>query len=131
MQAARSSKKKVYNYLTKKCSSVSLFFVAVSLLACPHTIYLCRDDDDINDVASMAGVNLSEESANILATNSGMVGAVTRSCKDETFLACAVLQRRMLEIGEPLTTPLTLKNINPSATKNRKLPFLYQAGGLE
>ncbi|CAB1314783.1 unnamed protein product [Coregonus sp. 'balchen'] len=29
-----------------------------------------RDDDDINDVASMAGVNLSEESACILATNS-------------------------------------------------------------
>lgn len=64
----------------------------------------------------MAGVNLSEESANILATSSGLVGAVTHSCKDETFLACAVLQRRMLEISEPLTTPLTLKNIHPSAT---------------
>lgn len=58
-----------------------------------------KDDDDINDVASMAGVNLSEESANILATNSGLVGAVTHSCKDEAFLSCAVLQRRMLEIG--------------------------------
>uniref|UniRef100_A0A672IUR2 TAF4A RNA polymerase II, TATA box binding protein (TBP)-associated factor n=1 Tax=Salarias fasciatus TaxID=181472 RepID=A0A672IUR2_SALFA len=58
-----------------------------------------RDDEDINDVASMAGVNLSEESANILATNSGLVGAVTHSCKDEVFLSCAVLQRRMLEIG--------------------------------
>ncbi|GAA6221820.1 transcription initiation factor TFIID subunit 4-like [Lates japonicus] len=58
-----------------------------------------KDDDDINDVASMAGVNLSEESANILATNSGLVGAVTHSCKDEAFLSCALLQRRMLEIG--------------------------------
>ncbi|KAM9798774.1 transcription initiation factor TFIID subunit 4 isoform 2-T4 [Syngnathus typhle] len=58
-----------------------------------------KDDDDINDVASMAGVNLSEESANILATNSELVGAVTHSCKDEAFLSCAVLQRRMLEIG--------------------------------
>uniref|UniRef100_UPI0037E87C43 transcription initiation factor TFIID subunit 4-like n=1 Tax=Semicossyphus pulcher TaxID=241346 RepID=UPI0037E87C43 len=58
-----------------------------------------KDDDDINDVASMAGVNLSEESANILATNSGIVGAVTHSCKDEAFLSCAMLQRRMLEIG--------------------------------
>ncbi|XP_042358968.1 transcription initiation factor TFIID subunit 4-like [Plectropomus leopardus] len=58
-----------------------------------------KDDDDINDVASMAGVNLSEESANILATNSGLVGAVTHSCKDEAFLSCAILQRRMLEIG--------------------------------
>lgn len=59
-----------------------------------------RDDDDINDVASMAGVNLSEESARILATNSELVGAVTRSCKDETFLSTSLLTRRALEIGE-------------------------------
>ncbi|XP_068576394.1 transcription initiation factor TFIID subunit 4 [Cebidichthys violaceus] len=58
-----------------------------------------KDEDDINDVASMAGVNLSEESANILATNSRLVGAVTHSCKDEAFLSCPVLQRRMQEIG--------------------------------
>lgn len=58
-----------------------------------------KDDDDINDVASMAGVNLTEESANILATNSGLVGAVTHSCEDEAFISCALLQRRMLEIG--------------------------------
>lgn len=59
-----------------------------------------RDDDDINDVASMAGVNLSEESARILATNSELVGAVTRSCKDETFLSTSSLSRKALEIGE-------------------------------
>jgi transcription initiation factor TFIID subunit 4 len=59
----------------------------------------CRDDDDINDVASMAGVNLSEESARILATNSELVGTLTRSCKDDTFLLPAPLQRRILEIG--------------------------------
>ncbi|XP_022538488.2 transcription initiation factor TFIID subunit 4 [Astyanax mexicanus] len=59
-----------------------------------------RDDDDINDVASMAGVNLSEESARILATNSDVVGAVTRSCKDEAFLSTALLQRRILDIGK-------------------------------
>lgn len=59
-----------------------------------------RDDDDINDVASMAGVNLSEESANILATTSELVGMVTHSCKDEAFLSASLLQRRMLEIGE-------------------------------
>ncbi|XP_059186031.1 transcription initiation factor TFIID subunit 4-like [Centropristis striata] len=58
-----------------------------------------KDDEDINDVASMAGVNLLEESANILATNSGLVGAVTHSCKDEAFLSCSILQRRMQEIG--------------------------------
>lgn len=59
-----------------------------------------RDDDDINDVASMAGVNLSEESARILATNSELVGSVTRSCKDETFLSTPSLSRRALEIGK-------------------------------
>ncbi|KAL4648937.1 transcription initiation factor TFIID subunit 4 isoform X2 [Arapaima gigas] len=59
-----------------------------------------RDDDDINDVASMAGVNLSEESARILATNSELVGAVTRSCKDEAFLLTATLHRRLLDIGK-------------------------------
>ncbi|KAM4609966.1 transcription initiation factor TFIID subunit 4-like [Polymixia lowei] len=59
-----------------------------------------RDDDDINDVASMAGVNLSEESARILATNSELVGAVTRSCKDEAFLSTSSLTRRALEIGK-------------------------------
>ncbi|KAM4613074.1 transcription initiation factor TFIID subunit 4 isoform 2-T2 [Polymixia lowei] len=59
-----------------------------------------KDDDDINDVASMAGVNLSEESARILATNSELVGAVTRSCKDEAFMSSSMLQRRILEIGK-------------------------------
>ncbi|KAL0181608.1 hypothetical protein M9458_024014, partial [Cirrhinus mrigala] len=58
------------------------------------------DDDDINDVASMAGVNLSEESARILATNSELVGAVTRSCKDEAFLSASMLQHKILEIGQ-------------------------------
>lgn len=62
-------------------------------------VWVCRDDDDINDVASMAGVNLSEESARILATNSELVGTVTRSCKDEAFLFSAALQRRILDIG--------------------------------
>ncbi|CAL8339547.1 unnamed protein product [Lota lota] len=59
-----------------------------------------KDEDDINDVASMAGVNLTEESARILATNSELVGAVTRSCKDEAFLSTAMLQSRMVEIGK-------------------------------
>ncbi|XP_041945786.1 transcription initiation factor TFIID subunit 4-like isoform X2 [Alosa sapidissima] len=59
-----------------------------------------KDDDDINDVASMAGVNLSEESARILATNSELVGTVMRSCKDEAFLHTAMLTRRMMEIGK-------------------------------
>ncbi|KAM7423710.1 hypothetical protein PAMA_000194 [Pampus argenteus] len=59
-----------------------------------------RDDDDINDVASMAGVNLNEESARILATNSELVGTQIRSCKDEAFLHPGLLHRRILETGE-------------------------------
>lgn len=59
-----------------------------------------RDDDDINDVASMAGVNVCEENARILATSSEFVGRVTRSCKDEAFLSASSLTRRALEIGE-------------------------------
>lgn len=57
------------------------------------------EDDDINDVTSMAGVDLSEESARILATNSDLVGTVTRSCKDQPFLSSALLTRRVQEIG--------------------------------
>lgn len=57
------------------------------------------DEDDINDVASMAGVNLSEENARILASTSGLVGVVTRSCKGETFLSTSTLTHRALEIG--------------------------------
>lgn len=80
---------------------------------------LRRDDDDINDVASMAGVNLSEESARILATNSELVGTLTRSCKDETFLLPAPLQRRILEIGmwaccRPRGPPVCPPGRNPS-----------------
>ncbi|KAM9766164.1 transcription initiation factor TFIID subunit 4 isoform 2-T2 [Menidia menidia] len=59
-----------------------------------------RDDDDINDVASMAGVNLNEESARILATNSELVGTQIRSCKDEAFLHPGLLQRRILETAK-------------------------------
>ncbi|XP_072790618.1 transcription initiation factor TFIID subunit 4 isoform X2 [Taeniopygia guttata] len=61
-----------------------------------------RDDDDINDVASMAGVNLNEESARILATNSDLVGAQIQSCKDEPFLAAIPLHKRILETAKKL-----------------------------
>ncbi|XP_039610621.1 transcription initiation factor TFIID subunit 4 isoform X2 [Polypterus senegalus] len=58
-----------------------------------------RDEDDINDVASMAGVNLNEENARILATNSELVGSVIRSCRDEPFLQTPTLQKKILELG--------------------------------
>ncbi|XP_054901945.1 transcription initiation factor TFIID subunit 4-like [Poeciliopsis prolifica] len=59
-----------------------------------------KDDDDINDVASMAGVNLSEENARIMASGSELVGIVTRSCKDEAFLSISSLTRIVLQIGK-------------------------------
>uniref|UniRef100_A0AC11CQ59 TATA-box binding protein associated factor 4b n=1 Tax=Ovis aries TaxID=9940 RepID=A0AC11CQ59_SHEEP len=59
-----------------------------------------RDEDDINDVTSMAGVNLSEENACILATNSELVGTLVQSCKDEPFLFIGALQKRILDIGK-------------------------------
>ncbi|KAK1804378.1 hypothetical protein P4O66_020386, partial [Electrophorus voltai] len=61
-----------------------------------------RDDDDINDVASMAGVNLNEENARILATGSELVGTQIRSCKDDTLLPAGPLHRRILEIARKL-----------------------------
>uniref|UniRef100_A0A3B3VA41 TATA-box binding protein associated factor 4 n=1 Tax=Poecilia latipinna TaxID=48699 RepID=A0A3B3VA41_9TELE len=59
-----------------------------------------KDDDDINDVTSMAGVNLSEENARIMASSSELVGIVTRSCKDEAFLSISSLTRIVLQIGK-------------------------------
>ncbi|KAK2883551.1 hypothetical protein Q8A67_017188 [Cirrhinus molitorella] len=62
-----------------------------------------RDDDDINDVASMAGVNLSEENARILASGSELVGSVIRSCQEEPFLFPSALQSQVLQIGSSLS----------------------------
>ncbi|XP_072708690.1 transcription initiation factor TFIID subunit 4B isoform X2 [Ciconia boyciana] len=59
-----------------------------------------RDEDDINDVTCMAGVNLNEENACILATNSELVGTVVRSCADEPFLSSEALQKKILNIGK-------------------------------
>ena len=48
----------------------------------------------------MGGVNLSEESRNILATNSELMSAQMRSCKDEYFLNVGPLLKRINAIGE-------------------------------
>ncbi|XP_066533361.1 transcription initiation factor TFIID subunit 4 isoform X2 [Hoplias malabaricus] len=58
-----------------------------------------RDDDDINDVASMAGVNVNEEHACILASSAELVGSVVHSCRDEPFLQTPALQQRVLHVG--------------------------------
>ncbi|XP_075600323.1 transcription initiation factor TFIID subunit 4B isoform X3 [Balearica regulorum gibbericeps] len=65
-----------------------------------RTTSFSRDEDDINDVTSMAGVNLNEENACILATNSELVGTVIRSCADEPFLSSEALQKKILNIGK-------------------------------
>ncbi|NXC84374.1 TAF4B factor, partial [Cercotrichas coryphoeus] len=59
-----------------------------------------RDEDDLNDVTSMAGVNLSEENACILAANSELIGTVIHSCTDEPFLSSEALQNKILNIGK-------------------------------
>ncbi|NWR16637.1 TAF4B factor, partial [Emberiza fucata] len=59
-----------------------------------------RDEDDLNDVTSMAGVNLSEENAYILAATSELVGTVIHSCTDEPFLSLEALQSKILNIGK-------------------------------
>ena len=70
------------------------------------TFLFPRDDDDINDVATMGGVNLSEETKNILATNAEFIGAQIRSCKDEAFLHQGALMKRIHSIGKKLLTRL-------------------------
>ncbi|KAM6962424.1 transcription initiation factor TFIID subunit 4-like [Aplochiton taeniatus] len=65
-----------------------------------------REDDDINDVTSMAGVNLREESARILTGSQAMVGSTERSCTDEPFLppgpllACILLTGQAVGVSE-------------------------------
>ncbi|XP_042340145.1 transcription initiation factor TFIID subunit 4 [Plectropomus leopardus] len=56
-----------------------------------------REDDDINDVASMAGVNLREENAQILTT---VVGSVVQSCHDQLFLSPNPVLSRILNTGQ-------------------------------
>ncbi|NXA14016.1 TAF4B factor, partial [Sapayoa aenigma] len=59
-----------------------------------------RDEDDINDVTSMAGVSLKEENAQALAANSDLIGTVIRSCAEEPFLSLEALQKKILNIGK-------------------------------
>ncbi|KAM9848940.1 transcription initiation factor TFIID subunit 4-like [Aulostomus maculatus] len=61
-----------------------------------------REDDDINDVASMAGVNLKEENAQILTS---MVGTVLQSCQDLPFLSPSLLLSRILHTGQAQGVP--------------------------
>ena len=52
------------------------------------------DDDELNDVAAMGGVNLNEESAK-LATASEIVGTQMRSIDDHAFVPGENIRRRV------------------------------------
>ncbi|KAM3842681.1 uncharacterized protein ACN63O_022149 [Diretmus argenteus] len=92
-----------------------------------------RDDDDINDVASMAGVNLSEENARILATSSELVGTKIRSCKDEAFLPVGLLHRRIMDTAKKLgvtEVPVEVVNYISHATQSRLRSLLEKVSAV-
>ncbi|KAK2880665.1 transcription initiation factor TFIID subunit 4-like [Channa argus] len=92
-----------------------------------------RDDDDINDVASMAGVNLNEENARILATSSELVGTKIHSCKDESFLPTGLLHRRILDTAKKLgvtEVPLDVVNLISHATQSRMRSLLEKVSAV-
>ncbi|KAM4643236.1 transcription initiation factor TFIID subunit 4-like isoform 3-T4 [Amazona ochrocephala] len=81
-----------------------------------------RDDDDVSDVVSVAGVNINEESACIMAANSDLVGTQIQSCKDEPFLAAIPLHKRVLEMAKKLgitDVPAEVVTFISRATQNR------------
>ncbi|GAB1602036.1 transcription initiation factor TFIID subunit 4-like [Argonauta hians] len=86
-----------------------------------------KDDDDINDVATMGGVNLSEESRNIMATNAEFIGTQIRSCKDECFLYHNPLLSRISSIAKKHgidEVPPDVANIVSHATQERLRDFI-------
>ncbi|RXN23589.1 transcription initiation factor TFIID subunit 4-like protein [Labeo rohita] len=92
-----------------------------------------RDDDDINDVASMAGVNLNEENARILATGSELVGTQIRSCKDEAFLPASLLHKRLLETAKKFgVTEVSMETVNliSHATQSRLRSMLEKVSAV-
>lgn len=60
------------------------------------------DDDDVNDVAAMGGVNLAEESQRIMAAGSETIGTHIRSCKEDLFLDAKSLTARISRIAAKL-----------------------------
>ncbi|XP_067125681.1 transcription initiation factor TFIID subunit 4-like [Centruroides vittatus] len=90
-----------------------------------------RDDDDINDVAAMGGVNLVEESQRILASNAEIVGTQIRSCKDENFVFTGALQRRINMIAAKYglgDTPSDVLSLISHATQERLKTLVEKLG---
>lgn len=95
-----------------------------------------REDDDINDVAAMGGVNLQEESQR-MAASANEVGVQIRSCKDESFLFTSGLTSRINRIGKSLyfsgyrlyacwASPVDgVRRARPSVTRPDILPLVH------
>lgn len=92
-----------------------------------------RDDDDVNDVATMGGVNLAEESQKIMASGAELVGTQIRSCKDEPFFDLKSLSIKVARIvkkhnlPEPSSDVITLIS---HATQERLKDFVERLGVL-
>ncbi|CAD5115278.1 DgyrCDS4271 [Dimorphilus gyrociliatus] len=74
---------------------------AVSPIKIKNKYESSKDDDEFNDVATMGGVNLTEESQNLASVKD--FGTVLRTYKDELLLSTtpleSLLSREMLENG--------------------------------
>lgn len=55
------------------------------------------DEDELNDVAAMGGVNLSEENAKL--SSADIVGTQTRSVDDPSLLPSDPVRRRVMAAG--------------------------------
>lgn len=92
-----------------------------------------RDDDDVNDVAAMGGVNLAEESQKIMASGAELVGTQIRSCKDEPFLDTKVLTARIARITKEYNLPEPSKDVVTlisHATQERLKTMVERLGAL-
>lgn len=78
------------------CSALHFKEILSNSLTAGEMLLFPREDDDINDVTSMAGVNLREENAQILTTT---VGSVVQSCQDQLFLSPHLVLSRILRTG--------------------------------
>ncbi|XP_066480525.1 transcription initiation factor TFIID subunit 4B [Tiliqua scincoides] len=88
-----------------------------------------RDEDDINDVTSMAGVNLIEENACILKATSEAVGTLIQSCSEELLLFSDALEKKILEIGKRhdiTEVNSDVVNLISHATQERLRGLLYK-----
>lgn len=75
------------------------------------TAYRDNDDDDIIDVAAMGGVNLSEESKNILAAVPETSGQL-RSCRDDILLSHTPLASKIRKLGTQLIHSVKYKVVD-------------------